>query len=294
MGSMAGRYFEFRTDTRAPVPRAPAGACDCQFHVFGPRQQFRIRPGAAYEMPSATVEAALAMHRTLGVTRGVIVQSTAYGTDHGALLAALVVAGPDYKGCAVVDDSVSDCELERLHGAGVCAVRFNFHKTLNMMPTRAEFERTIDRIRGLGWIVKVHPDPASGLDDVLPWLDAVDAPVVIDHLGRPDFAQGAQGRRLKQTLDLLDRGYWIMLSNAYKQSKQPFPWEDAIPVVRVLVERAPDRAIWATDWPHPLSTEPPPNDADILELFYRCVPEPDLQRKILIENPQTLFGFASP
>jgi predicted TIM-barrel fold metal-dependent hydrolase len=70
------------------------------------------------------------------------------------------------------------------------------------------------------------------------------------------------------------------------------PWDDAIPYVRKIVEAAPDRAIWATDWPHPVSTKPVPNDADFLELFYRCIPEPDLQRKILVDNPARLFGFA--
>src|SRR5512138_493731 len=93
-------YLPFDPRPRAPRPLPPANACDSQFHVFGPRERYPVRPGAAYEMPTATIETALTMHRTLGIGRGVIVQATTYGADHQVVLDGLAVAGPGYRGCA--------------------------------------------------------------------------------------------------------------------------------------------------------------------------------------------------
>jgi predicted TIM-barrel fold metal-dependent hydrolase len=242
-------------------------------------------------MPSATIEAALKMHSTLGIGRGLIVQSTAYGTDHAVLLNALAAAGPNYRGCAIINDTVSDQELEALRKAGVVGARFNFLKSLNMLPSRESFRRTIARAAELGWVVKMQPS-SEGVAEYSPWFDDIGIPVIVDHLGRVEFDRVNHGPNMKTLLNLLERGnFWVMLSNGHKWSKQCSPWDDVVPVVRTIAEKAPDRMIWATDWPHPVSTSPVPNDADVLELFYRCFPEPELRRKILVDNPTKLFGF---
>ena len=103
-------YFPFDPNPRVPSVTLPPLACDSQFHVFGPPEKYPVRPGAAYEMPSATVAAALHMHRTLGLQRGVIVQPTTYGADHQATLDGIAAAGPNYRGCAnaAVFDSADD------------------------------------------------------------------------------------------------------------------------------------------------------------------------------------------
>lgn len=284
-------YYPFDPNTRQPSEPAPSGACDCQFHVFGPSEKYPPSKSAAYKMPSATIDAALKMHRTLGIERGVIVQSTVYGTNHSALLDGLAAAGPSYKGCAVINDSVSDRELEALRAAGVVAARFNFLRSLNLMPTRATFERTAARAAELGWILKMQPS-AEGVAEHASWFEDTDVPVIIDHIGRVRFDQAGQDPNMQTLLRLLDRGnFWVMLSNAHKWSKQGYPWDDAVPVLRTLAEKAPERMIWATDWPHPVSTSPVPNDADILDLFYRCFPEPGIRKQILVDNPARLFGF---
>src|SRR5262245_55231362 len=103
-------YFPFDPNPRVPAVTLPPLACDSQFHVFGPPEKYPVRPGAAYEMPTATVAAALHMHRTLGLQRGVIVQPTTYGADHQATLDGIAAAGPNYRGCAnaAVFDSADD------------------------------------------------------------------------------------------------------------------------------------------------------------------------------------------
>src|SRR5437016_5586055 len=120
------QYFPPVDNPRAPNPLPPPNTCDSQFHVFGSPERYRVRPGAAYEMPSATIERALAMHRTLGITRGVIVQATTYGADHTIVLDGLAAAGSNYRGCAnaAVLTERDDAYIARLHDAGVRGARF--------------------------------------------------------------------------------------------------------------------------------------------------------------------------
>ena len=151
------KFRKFDASMRSPVPMPPAGAWDCQVHVFGDPEQYPVRKGAAYDpFPDATIDKALELHRALGIARGVIVQSTVHGTNHAILYDSLARAGAGYRGVAIVDNSVSDQELERLHEAGIRGARFNFWKQLNIAPDPDEFIRTLDRIKPFGWHAKIH------------------------------------------------------------------------------------------------------------------------------------------
>jgi predicted TIM-barrel fold metal-dependent hydrolase len=232
------------------------------------------------------------MHRALGIERGVIVQPSTYGADHRALLDALAVAGDGYRGCAVaaVLTETDDRYVAQLHDAGVRGARFNFLRQLNLMPTADDFARSVARMRELGWYAKVQPGPDGILDSVELFED-VDIPLVIDHMGRPT-GETADGPTVRKVVELLGRGnVWVMLSNGHKLSRAGYPWDDVVPIARAYVDTAPDRIVWASDWPHPLSTQPPPNDADLLELLYRYTPDADERRRVLVSNPAALFGF---
>jgi 2-pyrone-4,6-dicarboxylate lactonase len=82
-----------------------------------------------------------------------------------------------------------------------------------------------------------------------------------------------------------------MLSLGEKTSKKGKPWDDVIPIARAYLEAAPERCVWASDWPHPVSVVQPPNDADLLELLYSYVADEAELGKILVTNPARLFGF---
>jgi len=115
---------------------------------------------------------------------------------------------------------------------------------------------------------------------------------LLDHMGRPDPRLGANDPTLRKVIDLLKRGnFWVMLSLSEKISKQGPPWDDVLPIAHALIDAAPDRVVWASDWPHPVSTKQPPNEADLLELLYRMVPDDALLQKVLVDNPAQLFGF---
>jgi predicted TIM-barrel fold metal-dependent hydrolase len=285
-------YLPFDPSPRAPRPLPPANACDSQFHVFGPRERYPVRPGAAYEMPTATIETALAMHRTLGIGRGVIVQATTYGADHQVVLDGLAVAGPSYRGCAnaVVLTDADDAYLDRLHRAGVRGARFT-RQGLGLAIPPAVIERSLARVKELGWYAKFQPEP-NGILESLPLLRSLDVPVIIDHMARPDVAQGVREPNVVAVRELLRQGnVWVMLSLSEKISKTGAPWDDVVPIARAYIDAAPDRIIWGSDWPHPVSVKQPPNEGDLVELLYRFAPEPELRRKILVDNPAALFGF---
>jgi predicted TIM-barrel fold metal-dependent hydrolase len=285
-------YLPFDPAPRTPAVLPPPLSCDSQFHVLGPPEKYPVRPGAVYEMPSATAAAGLRMHRALGLQRGVIVQPTTYGADHTVTLDGLAAAGPNYRGCAnaIVFDEKDDAYLARLHDAGIRGARFT-RQGLGVALGDAAFDRAIGRVKELGWYVKVQPEP-EGIAASIARYERLRMPVIIDHMGRPDPARGASDPSLRKVVELLGRGnVWVMLSLTEKTSKAGPPWDDVLPIARAYIEAAPDRVIWGSDWPHPVSTRQPPNEADLLEFLYRCAPDAGERQRILVDNPARLFGF---
>ena len=290
-------YLPFDPNPRVPTVKLPPLACDSQLHVFGPAEKYPVRPGAAYEMPSATIERALHMHHALGLQRGVIVQPTTYGADHSATLDGIKAAGPNYRGCAnaAVFASADDAALARLHDGGIRGARFS-RQSLGIALSANAFDTAIARIRELGWYAKVQPE-TGGFAEQAAQYEKLDIPVLLDHMGRPNPAAGRDDPSLKKVIELLKRGnFWVMLSLAEKISKAGKSpdgrhWDDVIPIMRALIEAAPDRVIWASDWPHPVSTTQPPNEADLVELLYRATHDDAERKRILVDNPARLFGF---
>jgi predicted TIM-barrel fold metal-dependent hydrolase len=286
-------YFPFDPDPRRPSKAPPPKTVDSQFHVLGPIDKYPIRPGAAYQMPTATWEAAQRMHRTLGIARGIIVQTTTYGADHAVVLDGLAAMGSNYRGCAnaMVFAEADDAYLAKLNAAGVNGARFSFRQALGAVLSDKDFDRAIGRIRELGWYAKFQPEK-DGIAVNLDKISSLDVPVLIDHMGRPDPAQGANDPNFRAVLDLLAKGnFWVMLSLGEKTSKAGPPWDDVVPIARAYIEAAPDRCVWASDWPHPVSPMQPPNDADLLELMYRYAPDQATLEKIMVQNPARLFEF---
>ncbi len=287
-------YLPFDSHPRPPRPLPPASSCDSQFHVFGPRERYPVRPGAAYEMPAATIETALRLHRTLGIERGVIVQATTYGADHQVVLDGLAAAGPNYRGCAnaLALLECDDAYIARLDAAGIRGARFN-RQGLGVSMSAGDFARAIARIKELGWYAKFQPE-ASGIMDQLALFEKLDIPVMIDHMGRPNPQEGAASASLRALVELLKRGnFWVMLSLTEKVSHAGFPWDDVLPIAQACIEAAPDRIVWGSDWPHPVSVKQPPNEGDLVEQLYRYAGSAEMTRKILVDNPAVFFGFTS-
>lgn len=286
------QYHAFQPNPTAPQTRLPARACDSQFHVFGPADRYPVRAGAAYEMPSATVDVALRLHRLLGIERGVIVQATTYGADHQVVLDGLAAAGPQYRGCAnaVVLAECDDAYIARLHDSGVRGARFT-RQGLGISMQQADFDRAIARIRELGWYAKFQPEP-DGMMAQLHQFEHLDIPVLIDHMGRADPAAGEADPTRQALLALLPRGnFWVMLSLTEKLSKTQPPWDDVLPLARALISANPDRVVWGSDWPHPVSAKPTPDEGQLVDQLARYAGDAATLQKILVDNPAALFGF---
>ena len=244
---------------------------------------------------SATFSEAQRMHKAIGFDRGVIVHSAIYGSDHRLLLHALESLNDrdHYRGIGIVDDRVSDKELERMHAAGVRGARFNFVRFLTLDQREAEIRRSMARLRELGWHARLH---VNG-DDLLNNSDLLrslkDVPMVIDHFGHVGFEGGMDRPVIRWVLDMLKQeNWWMMVSNGNRDSKMDAGWDDALPYGKAFIEAAPDRIVWGTDWPHPQWTKRMMNDAEEVELLYRYVDgDTNLLRKILVDNPARLHGF---
>ena len=270
--------------------KPPPLACDAHCHVFGPAAKFPYDAKAAYRPEDAPFEALQALHARLGLERAVIVHASCHGADMRATLGAIARSGGRYRGTAIIDSSVGEKQLEAMHQGGIRAVRFNFVRHLGGRPEMGFFKQTVERVRAMGWHLILHLD-AQDLVELEPILERLPVPFVIDHMGRVKAADGLDQPAFRALLALMQRpNAWVKICGAERVSSKGPPFTDAVPFGRALVEAAPDRVLWGTDWPHP-NVKWMPDDAALLEIFPQMVPEPALQRQILVTNPASLYGF---
>jgi predicted TIM-barrel fold metal-dependent hydrolase len=274
-------------DPRAPRFRVPKGATDCHAHVIGGPPFVADR---SYTPPEATLDAYFAMHDALGIARGVLVQISVYGTDNRVMVAALKRAPNRLREICVVAPEVSERELESLDAVGVRGVRLNVlfggGIGLDAMETLAA------RIQGLGWHIQLLLD-ATNLHELAPRLERLPVPFAIDHFGIFPTGLGVNHRGFQTLVGLVrNADCWVKISGANRTSPGPIPYRDTIPFARALVEAAPGRLVWGTDWPHVAEKKLMPNDGDLLDLLAEWVPDEGMRRRILVENPERLYGFA--
>ncbi len=276
-------------NTRRPRVHLPAGACDCHAHVFGPQGAFPYLPGASYVPPDALPQDYGRMLATIGCQRAVLVQPSVYGTDNRCMVAAMTSGVFNFRGVAVVDEGISDADLEALHRVGVRGVRINVaSKTAGL--TLEEAPRLAVRIKPLGWHLQffVRVDQCSGFERSIAHLAA---PCVIDHFGHVHAGDGVQSRGFETLLRLARlRHVWFKLIGPYRISKQWPLYPDVLPLAQALVAAAPDRCVWGTDWPHPNAAYMP-NDGDLADALGEWLPDSATRDKVLVENPARLYDF---
>jgi 2-pyrone-4,6-dicarboxylate lactonase len=268
----------------------PPGAVDAHVHVFGPEAEFPFSPKAKYHPEDATPEMLFALRDFLGFSRNVIVQASCHGTDNAATLNGIAKSHGKARGVAVVDPDIGEAELKRLHDGGIRGVRFNFLKRLVDNAPKDKFLEIAKKIEPLGWHVVVYFE-ADILEELVPFLEAIPTIVVVDHLGRPDIAQGPDGADITRFKRLLDEHptIWTKVSGAERLSPMGPPFDDFVEVIRPVVERYPDRVLWGTDWPHPNMEHRIPDDGSLVDVIPRIAPTAELQRKLLVDNPEQLY-----
>ncbi|WP_118180964.1 amidohydrolase family protein [Paraburkholderia phosphatilytica] len=273
-----------------PAEALPAGAWDAHCHVFGPGDIFPYAPDRSYTPPDAPLERLTQLHNFLGLSRGVIVQASCHGTDNTAMLDAIARSQGRYRGVAIVDGSVTDEQLADLDRQGVRGVRFNFVAHLGGAPDLDVFDQVVHRIRHLDWHVVLHLDA----QDILTYADRIErlqVPFVIDHMGRVRSESGLDQQPFRQLLELMRNPLaWVKVCGAERVSAGRRPFDDAMPFARTLIEAAPDRVLWGTDWPHPNISKDMPNDGELVDLMFRFCPDAQLLEKLLVTNPARLYG----
>jgi predicted TIM-barrel fold metal-dependent hydrolase len=277
----------------------PPGACDCHAHIFGPNTRFPYAEGRGYTPPDAPLEKHLAMLDALGMARGVVVQGNAHGYDNRAILDAVAREPDRLRGVAITDLRVPASELKQWHAQGIRALRFHvFHSEHRPAYVRGVgldvWEAFKPAMLALGWHAQIWCDWR-----VLPELREVirgmarDMPVVIDHMAAIDAGVGPGHPSFQALLELLGEGAcWVKVSGAYRCSKQFPDYPDARPLHEALLRANPDQLIWGTDWPHPqVDAAIMPNDGRLLNLFCDWTPSAELRTRILVRNPEKLYGF---
>jgi len=281
-------------DIRRPGFRPPALACDAHCHIFGPGDRYPYAAERTYTPPDAPLSRFRELQSALGLERAVLVNASCHGTDNTVIVDAIAQSGGRYRGVANADGSFTARDFEELHAAGFRAVRFNFVKHLGGMPDIDEFRGVIRQIAPLGWHVDLHFDAGDLLefDELLRHLPV---PFIIDHMGRVPVKAGLEQPAFRHLVGLLRTapGCWVKISGAERISSSGPPFADAIPFAQALIAAAPDRILWGTDWPHPNIARHMPNDGDLMDLMALYAPDPAIQRKILVDNPQRLYGFDS-
>jgi predicted TIM-barrel fold metal-dependent hydrolase len=276
---------------RTPSLELPPGSCDAHCHIFGPFDRYRLPDDRSFT-PALAPEAMLRrLHERFGFARCVLVHSQGHGFDHQPLLDALRAAPGRYRGVALVRPSDPDERIAAFDAAGVRGARFHFLPHLGGPPDLDAVRSVAERIQPFGWHIAIH---VSGNDIVeqTAFLRSLDVPVVIDHMARPNIADGPGGAAMTALRKLIDSGrVWVKLSGADRLSSTGAPFHDALPIARSLAAHAPERVLWGSDWPHVNLHAAMPDDGDLVDLIADIVPDDANRRRLLVDNPAELFGF---
>ncbi|MCJ2877459.1 amidohydrolase family protein [Rhizobium pusense] len=287
--ALAQEAVPFSEGTQRPQFRAPQNTCDTHFHIYDSR--FPAAANASLVPPDASVSDYKKLRARLGFERSVVVQPSTYGTDNSCLISALGELGTVARGIAVVDTTVTDDAIKALDAAGVRGIRFNLGRagatTVDMI------EPLSKRVADLGWHIQVHMlgnDVAKHAD----LLGRLPVTVVFDHLGRVPLPDGVKHSAFTVVSRLLEKGKaYVKLSSIYQDTVVgPPTYEDMGSLARAYLKVAPDRVLWASDWPHPSPGKfGRPDDARLMDLAAEWAGSDDVRQKIFVDNAAKLYGF---
>jgi predicted TIM-barrel fold metal-dependent hydrolase len=295
LDATAGQAQQPVPNTTGAAPakvKAPANAADCHMHIYDPRfAESNPRPGQ--NPKNATVSDYRLLQKRTGTTRVVVVQPRNYATDNRVTVDALKQLGASARGVAVVHPAITDTELKSLHDAGIRGIRFSLGGA-NAVVSWDMVELLSKRVNELGWHVQFNVDG----DDIVAHADLLGrlpSQMVFDHLGHPVLPAGIDHPSHAVLRNLLDKGRtWIKLSGAYSNSKiGPPDYPEATRTAQAFVKAAPERLVWGSDWPHPSEQNGTlPDDALLFDLLAGWAPEEATRKRILVDNPENLYGFA--
>jgi predicted TIM-barrel fold metal-dependent hydrolase len=278
--------------TAPPKLKAPANACDCHHHIYDPAR-FPMVPTPGRPPPSnGSMAEYRLLQKRIGTTRHVVVQPRNYGVENEVTLDALKQAAGNARGVAVVRPTITDAELKRYHDAGVRGIRFSIGDPKSRVVQPDMIEPLAKRIADMGWHIQFNME-AEQVVELADVLRRLPTQLVFDHLGNPPLPAGTEHPSHAIILELVNKGRtWVKLSGAYANSKiGPPDYPEATKIAQAFVRAAPERLVWGSDWPHPGVPDNKPDDAVLFDLMTVWVPNEAMRNRVLVTNPETLYGF---
>ena len=194
--------------------------------------------------------------------------------DQGYLVDALTQLGPGFAGVTQLPVEVEDQEIDRLHAAGVRAVRFNVARGGSAALDDLEHlaQRVHDRA---GWHAELYIDARTIDDDLARRIAALPA-VSIDHLGMHEDG-------LPQLLRLVEQGVKVKATGFGRIDMDPAA------AIRAIVDADPTALMVGTDLPSTRARRPfAPQDLDLI----RGVLTPPEQSAVFWDNAAAFYGVA--
>jgi predicted TIM-barrel fold metal-dependent hydrolase len=280
-----------------PAFEVPAHSCDSHFHIFSAPDRYPYAGDLRYVPPVAELDDYRVFADRFGLERMVFVQPSAYGRDNRCMLDAMASVARDIcRGIVDIDDDVSDREMARMNDLGVRGVRINTSPVKAPEPGYAEsllprIRRIEARCAEIGW----HLDflcPGWLTTELMGCFRSLKTPYSLAPMGMYLARDGVGQPGFQQLLDLLRNGNgnaWAKFTGTYRMSKAP-GFADVTPMAQALIEAAPDRIIWGSDYPH-LSFADKASSGELFNLLAAWAPDAGTRRAILVDNPGRLFGF---
>ncbi|HEY1999981.1 amidohydrolase family protein [Paraburkholderia sp.] len=267
----------------------PAGAVDTHAHVIGEPPRYPWMPDRAYTPPPATAAAYLKMLDDTGSQYGVLVQVSVHGQDNTLLLETLRANPERLRGVVVPSLGLGDAAYQSMCDAGAVGLRLNllFGGGGIGFSQLAEYDALA---RDWGWHIQFLLD-ARNLPDMAPQLEKIRSPIVIDHMGHMPAATGVKSAGFQRLLGLVRNGAWVKLSGAYRLSAAEPPYGDTTDYARALIEAAPQRCVWGSDWPHVAQWHTMPTVGQLLDTLAQWAPDEATRSAILTTNAHQLYGF---
>jgi len=279
--------MSYDTPVSAPRLPTPPGACDTHMHIYEPGYQLRAE--ASHPSQPGTLAHYREVQKKLGLTRTVIVAPSGYGADNTCTLEAIGKLGSTARGVAIVDPAAADAELDRLTRLGIRGIRYHMRGgvlTWDTMPRMAA------RVAAFGWHVQLQCESRE-LSEHEAIISRLPCDLVIDHMGRFDAATPPDDKDWRLLMKLLATGRcWVKLSGPYYGSKSGPPlYADKARIAKELIKAAPERMVWASNWPHPSYQKNFPDEGKLLDTIAEWTQDERLRKQILVTNPARLYGF---
>lgn len=267
-----------------------SGGWDCHAHLFGPYARFPLAADRSYTPPEATEAQYRALLERLGLSHGVLVHPSAYGDDFSLLFDALE-RNANWRGVVVLRADTT-VPIASLRARGVRGVRFS-HRSgagANFAGSASfdDLQALAPRLADAGLHAELWTD-CRALPAIAAPLRELPVDVVIDHMGGFEPARGVDEPGFRCLLDLLATGHvWVKLC-AYRNLLGDIGLEAGRPFHEAMLSANAECLVWGSDWPH-LRVAPTPDAAALLETLQRWTPDAALRHRILVGNPQGLYG----